>query len=140
VGVLTVANTGSGYASGAGRVSGDAFGFQVRPVKKGAPTGNAVHVVVAGGVAKVIAATTFSLTTSCAGNPKVCQATIQAPTTTVSQVDLTTGVMTTLGSSTLRVDATAPNRYAVAVTGSVTRSIGTPAAQLVIDGGAVLVG
>jgi alpha-tubulin suppressor-like RCC1 family protein len=143
VGVETVANAGTGFASGAGRVLGDAFGFQVRPpAKKGAaPTGNVAHVVVAGGTAQVVSASTIgSFTASCAGKPKVCQTTIMSSTASVTSVTLATGAVASGGTAAIRVDATSPDRYAVEVSGSVARTIGTPTAQQLIDAGLILIG
>jgi alpha-tubulin suppressor-like RCC1 family protein len=141
VGVVTVANAGTGLSSGAGRAAGDAFGFQAKPApKKGSPSGNLVHVVVSGGTAQVVsAATVTSYSAACAGKPRVCQATIQASAATVSSVNLTTGAVTPGGTAAIRMDATDPNKYAVSVTGSVTRTIGTPAAPVVLDAGVVSV-
>ena len=99
VGVVTVANTGTGLASGAGRVGGGAFGFSAVTPKKGSPTGTLVHVVNGSGQATVVQATSLaSYTTSCTGGGanKVCTATIAGSGATARTVDLTTGAVAAL--------------------------------------------
>jgi hypothetical protein len=145
VGVTTVAKTGAGYSSGAGATSGDTFGFQAQPPpKKGQPSpGNVVHVAVVGTTAYVVSSGTLAtFTSACTGNKtRVCSATVTASAASVTTVNLTTGLSSPPGgSAAVRVDVVAPDRYAVSVTGSVTRTIGTPTAPVVIDSGSIVVG
>jgi alpha-tubulin suppressor-like RCC1 family protein len=140
VGVETVAPAGSGMASGAGRVGSDDFGFSAQPAKKGAPTGNVVHVVQSGGTAMVVSSTALSsLATSCT-SAKICKATIGVTSAGVRQVNLSTGTSTSLGSAALTVNTVEPNKYAVAITGTVSRTIGTAASPVLIDFGSIEVG
>ena len=141
VGVATVAKTGSGFASGAGTVQGDAFGFQAQPApKKGVVTGNLVHVIISGTTADVVSGALSTFTSGCTTKPKVCSASVLAPSASVTTVNLSTGAPTAGGTAALQIDATDPSKVAVSVTGSVTRTIGTPSSQVIIDGGAILVG
>lgn len=141
VGVATVAKTGTGFASGAGSVQGDAFGFQAQPApRKGVPSGKLVHVVVSGPTAQVVSGALSTFTSGCTTKPKVCSATVTASSATVTTVNLSTGAPSAGGTAALRIDATQPNKVALASSGSVVRTIGTPAAQVVLDMGAVLVG
>ena len=143
VGVQTVAPTGAGTAAGAGRVgsvaSGDDFGFAAQPAKKGGPTGSLAHVVSNGGTATVVAATSLSsLSTTCSSS-KVCKATIGA-TAQVSTVDLTTGLVTPAGSASVTQWPVEPNRYAVSVSGGLTRTLGSAATPVLIDFGSIEIG
>jgi hypothetical protein len=132
-----------GDAAGSGQIGlGDDFAFQAQDSKKGAPGGDALHVFVSGSTAYVVSAPALtSLTRSCTGgNPKVCTVTIQASGASVTAIDLTTGVASAVpGTATIRVDATdgTPDRYAVAITGAVTYSLGTPASQVTVTAGEV---
>jgi alpha-tubulin suppressor-like RCC1 family protein len=140
VGVETVAATGNGMASGAGRVGADDFGFSAQPVRKGVPAGSIVHVVQSGGSALVVSTSTLSsLSTSCTSS-KVCKVTVTAATAGVRQVDLSTGDSISVGTASPTVDAVEPDRYAVAITGAVSRTIGSPASPVVIDFGSIDVG
>lgn len=58
----------------------------------------------------------------------------------VRLVDLTTGAVTSVGSAALTVNTLEPNKYAVSVTGGVTRTIGTPANPVLIDFGSIEIG
>jgi alpha-tubulin suppressor-like RCC1 family protein len=154
VAAFAVAQAPSGSASGAGRVVGggadDAFAFQARPVRKAAPSGDALHVRRAGGVAYVNHATTLSsLTTGCSGGKaKTCTAAVEAASTARWHVDLGTGAATPLaGSSSLRIDAvdvtepdgTGVDRYAVALGAPDAYSLGSTATPVVITAGNVRV-
>jgi alpha-tubulin suppressor-like RCC1 family protein len=139
VGVVTVANPGTGFASGAGRVAGDAFGFQVRPQKKGPPLGNLVHVVGSSGVVTVAESSAVSsLSTTCTGggSDKVCTVTIDAPSATARTVDLATGVVTAAGAASMTVTASGTDRYGVVLAGVAPRSL----PLTVLDAGAVKIG
>jgi len=133
----------TGDAAGSGQVGlGDDFAFQAKANKKGAPTGDAVHVFVSGSTAYVVSAATLtSLTRTCTGgNPKICSATVQAGGASVTAIDLTTGVATAVpGTASIRVDATddTTDRYAVSITGAVTYSLGTPGSQVSLTAGEV---
>jgi len=145
VSAITVAAPDNGDGAGSGQIGlGDDFAFSAKAAKKGAPTGDAVHVFVSGATAYVVSAATLaSLARSCTGgSPKVCSVTVQASGATVTAVDLTTGVATAVpGTATIRVDATddAPDRYAVAITGAVTYSLGSPGSQVTLTAGEVRV-
>ena len=122
VGVVTVATTGSGLASGAGRVGADAFGFTAASSRKGPPTGRLVHVVAGGGQAVVVDAPTLSsYTTTCSGGGanRVCTATIVGSGAQARTVDLTTGqVVAGPVAASITVTAVGTDRYGVKVTGS----------------------
>lgn len=147
VGVSTVANQGAGFASAAAGTGVRVFGFQVRPVKKALPSGNVVVVVpTVGGLAVVESSTLSALTTSCAGNPKVCAGSVAAGSATVRVVDLSTGAVgPSLGSATIQLDVrdvTASgtgDTWASSVSGAVVDVFGSPANQSVIDHGNVTV-
>lgn len=143
VGVETVAPAGAGMAAGAGRVGtvggGDDFGFAAQPAKKSAPTGNVVHVVQSGGTAVVVASTGLtSLSTSC-NSSKVCKAAITASAQATS-VDLTTGATAVVGTASVTQYPLEPNRYAVTLTGAVSRTIGTATSPVLIDFGIIEIG
>lgn len=137
VGVVTVANAGTGHASGAGRVTGDRFGFQVRATRKAPVAGNLVHVVVAGGTATVVEAPAASATTTCSGGGgnRVCTVVADGPAGTARFVDLATGVVTDAGAATITVRASGTDRYGVVLTGPVPRSLPLS----VLDSGSVRV-
>lgn len=148
VGVFTVANSGTGFASAAAGTGVRAFGFQARPVKKAPPSGNVVVVVpTVGGLAVVESATLTALTTSCAGNPKVCAGGLAAGPATVRVVDLTTGTVgPVLGSATVQLDvrdlAEVPggtDTWASSLGGAVVDVFGTPASQQAIGYGGIAV-
>ncbi|HZN19292.1 MAG TPA: tandem-95 repeat protein [Micromonosporaceae bacterium] len=153
VSAFTVAAPGTGDAAGSGQVgAGDAFGFRAVDPRKGAPTGDVVHVFVSGGTAYVVqSATLTSLTRSCTGgNPKVCTVTVAASGATTSAVDLLTGLVSAVpGTSAVRVDATdaaepsggalPADKYAVAITGATSYALGTPGSQLLVNVGNVRV-
>ncbi|MDQ4053655.1 MAG: Ig-like domain-containing protein, partial [Actinomycetota bacterium] len=139
VGVVTVANLGTGFASGAGRAAGDPFGFQVRPQKRGSPIGNLVHVVGSSGVVTVVessAASSLSTTCTGGGSNKVCTVTIDAPAAKARTVDLDTGTVTTAGAASMTVRASGTNRYGIVLTGPTPRDL----PLTVIDVGAVTIG
>ena len=120
VGVIAVANTGTGMASGGGRVIGGAFGFTAVTPKKGSPTGTLVHVVNSGGQATVVQALSLaSYTTSCTGGGanRVCTATITGTGATAHTVDLTTGAVAGPMAASIRVQAAGTDRYGVLLTG-----------------------
>jgi len=152
VAVVTVGLVVRGDAAGAGQAGGDGFGFMAATQRKGGPLGDAVHVVMTATSATVVQTSTLSsLTTSCTGGSvKVCKTTVLATGATTRQVNLDTGAVTSLGgTSAIRIDATdaaepvgsavPADRYAVAVTGAVSRTIGTAAAQVLISEGNVRV-
>jgi alpha-tubulin suppressor-like RCC1 family protein len=125
VGVVTVANGGAGNASGAGRVVGDRFGFRVAVPKKGAVSGNLVHVAVVGGSAYVVQAPAASATTSCTGkgSNQVCTVTVSGGAGTVAVVDLATGVVSDGGAATITVKASGTDKYGVVLAGPVPRNL-----------------
>jgi hypothetical protein len=143
VSAFTVAAPETGDAAGSGQIGlGDDLAFQAKAQKKGAPVGDVVHVYVSGTTAYVVSAPGLaSLARSCTGgNPKVCTATIEASGASVTAIDVTTGVATAVpGTASIRVDALdgTPDRYAVAITGAVTHSIGTPASPVALTTGEV---
>jgi alpha-tubulin suppressor-like RCC1 family protein len=150
--VFTVAQPATGDGAGAGQVSTEDFGFLAKAVKKGGPAGDVVHVFVSGGTAYVVQSSSLTaLSRSCTGgSTKVCTVTVQANAATTTTVDLTTGATTLLvGTSTVRVDAidagepigpgVPADRYAVAISGATTHTVGTPGAQLPITAGNVRV-
>jgi hypothetical protein len=153
VAVITVATPGTGDAAGAGQVGqDDDFGFQAKASKKDGPTGDAVHVFVAGGSAYVVQSSSLtSLSRSCTGgSQKICSTTVQAANATTFIVDLSNGTVIAMpGTSSIRIDATdaaepaggstPPDRYAVAITGATTHTLGSPTAQLLIGYGNVRV-
>ncbi len=155
VAVSTVAQAVTGSAAGAGRVgASDSFGFQAVPARRGAPTGDSIHVYRANGYAYVVRSSTItSLTVTCtSGKTKTCSATVQASGATTTPILLGDGtVASPTGNSSLRVDATdvaepsgatvPPDRYAVAVSAGSTTTylLGTPASQVLITAGNVRV-
>ena len=125
VGVVTVANAGGGHSSGAGRVAGDRFGFQVRVPKKGPVAGTLVHVVVTGGIATVVEAPVGSASTTCSGggNNRLCTITADGQSATARTVDLATGVVGAAGAATITVRASGTDRYGVVLTGPAPRDL-----------------
>lgn len=153
VSALTVAAPVTGDAAGSGQVgASDDFAFQVKSSKKDAPSGDVVHVFLAGSTAYVVQSSSVtSLARSCTGgSQKVCTVTIQAGSASVSSVDLSTGAVAAVAAgAAIRVDATdaaepsggavPPDRYAVSITGPVPYTLGSPGAQLLISYGNVRV-
>jgi len=146
VGVVTHANTASGNASAALGSGGRDAGFQAVPVRRAAPTGNAVVVVPAfGGLAILETSTLTSLEISCGGKPKTCGATLLAVNATLRPVDLVTGTVgAPMGTADLRLDTrdlaepgVGVDTWALAVTGGITDSLGTPTSQVPIGYGNV---
>jgi len=157
VGVVVVAQAAAGTASGGGRVTdpGDSskadFGFRAVPQRKGAPLGEVVQVYRTGTTASVLrSATLGALTTSCSTTkPRACTATLTASAMTQTTVDLTSGATASVaGTSAATVWATdaaepsttlpvPPDRYAVATTGAVPRSLGSSGSQQLLELGNV---
>jgi hypothetical protein len=152
VGAFAVAQVPSGSAAGGGRVADagatDDFAFQAKPVRRAAPTGDALHVRRSGGAALVTHTTSLtSLATGCSGGKaKVCTAVVEGASAARWSVDLADGAVTVLaGGSTLRVDATdaaepdgaGADRYAAALGAPDSYVVGSPAAQVVLTRGNV---
>jgi alpha-tubulin suppressor-like RCC1 family protein len=147
VSVLSVASVGKGAAAGAGVAGSQDFGFQLSPRRKAAPVGDAVHVVPGAGSAVVVtSAAPTSLSVSCSGTPKACAVAASLGSASAVSVHLGTGVVTALaGTSSITVSATdraepsgssvPPDSYAVAVSGAVSHSLGTPSAQVTLSRG-----
>jgi alpha-tubulin suppressor-like RCC1 family protein len=110
VGSFVVAPTPGGNALGGGRVGGDDFAFQAKPVRKAPPAGDALHVRRSGGTAYVThTGSLTSLAMACSGGKaKSCSATVEGGSSWQYSVDLAAGTWTLLGTGgpTLRVDAT----------------------------------
>lgn len=148
---FAVAQVPSGSAAGAGRVSGDAvddFAFQVRPVRRAAPAGDAVHVYRSGPSAMVVKTDALtSLSRNCTGGKaKVCTATIEGSAADRWSVDLATGAVAVLaGTPDLRIDATdaaepdgaGSDSYAVAISAPDSYSRGSAAAPIWLAAGNV---
>lgn len=148
VGVATHANVPAGSAAAALAGSGRDAGLAAVPVRRAAPTGNAVVVVPAfGGLAIVEASSLTSLASSCGGKPKTCAATVLATGATIRTVDLGTGAVSPpSGSVDLRLDladlaepGTGTDTWALALSGGIVDSLGTPTAQVPIGSGNVRV-
>ncbi|MGH9197186.1 MAG: hypothetical protein ACRD1T_15790, partial [Acidimicrobiia bacterium] len=141
-------------------MSTDDFGFRATPVKKSAPTGEAVHVYrdfadLGDGLkayAFVIRTSSLSaLSTGCSGGKnKVCSLVLEGGSSNAKAVDLATGALISpAGTSQLRIDATdvaepsggsvPPDTYAVSISGMFSYSLGTSASQLPITAGNVRV-
>ncbi|PVG83399.1 hypothetical protein DDE18_08915 [Nocardioides gansuensis] len=144
VGVATHANTGSGHAAAALATDSRSAGFRAVPVRRSAPTGNAVAVVpTLTGVAIVEASSLSTLATECSGKPKVCSATVLADGATIRAVDLATGAVGPAApAASLRLDVrdvaepgTGVDTWALSVTGGVTDALGTPTSQVVVERG-----
>jgi hypothetical protein len=157
VGTVVVAQPTAGTASGAGRVTdpGDStkvdFGFRVLPQRKGAPLGEVAHIYRTTTTAYVLRTSTpGSLTVTCStSKTRVCTATATASSLTSTSVDLATGATAAVsGVSSITLWATdaaepssavpvPPDKYAAAVTGAVTRAVGSSSSQLPIELGNV---
>jgi alpha-tubulin suppressor-like RCC1 family protein len=109
VGAFAVAQSPTGSAAGGGRIGGDDFAFAARPVRRAAPTGDAIHVRRSGGAAVVDSISTLtSLAITCSGGKaKACSSVVEGSPAARWQVDLATGTVTALaGGASLRIEAT----------------------------------
>jgi len=137
-GVVTVANTGSGFASVGGGTGARDVGFQARPVRKSAPLGDAVAVIPTPAGPKIVTASLLTgLDVACSGKTKTCAAELSFVDAAVRSLDPVTGtvgpVVGLADAEIHAVDVSDPgagqDTWAWVVTGAVEDVFADPAAQ-----------